>query len=147
MNTKYDNMQFNGLAEPSEIIAEQLQRLGIETADFDSGATIGTPGPPGLSPPTGDTSTIPTSVTQPLVYDGPADTKKTVGEMLQEYGIPTSAAALLSSAESAVIDIPRDLHEAKEDVWTILTKGDRLQGMGALLIVVAAIMALINLLR
>lgn len=144
METSYDEMPFNGLATSSEIIEAQMQRLGIETSDLAEPLATST------TPP-GDVSTLatqaPTQTQQPLVYDGPVDSKKTLGQMLQEYGIPTSAADLISSAESAVIDIPKELQEAKEPVWTILSKGDRLQGIGALLIVVAAIMALINLLR
>jgi len=143
MNTDTpEDLPFNGLATSSDIIDEQMKRLGLYPSDFDE-----TTAAPTVAPGASDPTTPTPQQQQALVYDGPADTKKTLGKMLEEYGIPTSASDLLSAAESAVIDIPRELGDAKEPVWTILTRDDRLMGMGALLIIVAGIMALISLLR
>ena len=147
----YDELPFNGLAAPSEIIDEQMRRLGILPSDFDFNDTMMSD--TSTNPATtasGATTDAPVPSTVPvrdIIYDGPADTKKTMGEMLEQYGVPTSAGTLLTAAESAIIDIPRELYDAKEPVWEILTKEERLQGIGALLIVVAVIIGVISLLR
>jgi hypothetical protein len=139
---EYESLPFNGLATSSDILREQTKRLGITEEELEM-----LPDVTDAKETTATDGTTQKPQQPQLVYDGPVDTKKTIGEMLSEYGFPESAAGLVSSAEDAIIGIPKDLGKAEEPVWTILTKDARLQGLGALAIIVAAIIGLINLLR
>ena len=146
--TEYERLPLNGLATTADIIEEQMRSYGVVLNDqntfdelTDAGTTTRdayweTTSPPDAttSPPAADT----------YVYDGPADTGTPFGTILASYGIPTSAASLITKAEEALIGIPDDIRKGDESIVQILTKDSRLQGIGAALIIVAVIIGMIQ---
>ena len=94
----------------------------------------------------GSTETSPPS-TGKKVFDGPEDKGASFGAILTSYGLPTTFGELLSDAEEAFVGILYDLnhiHESRSSVYDILSKNNRLRGLGALFIVIAMVGMLLN---
>lgn len=153
--TEYERLPLNGLATTADIIEEQMRSYGVVLNDqntfdelTDDGTTTRDAYWETTSPPDATTS-APTATPSPpaadaYVYDGPADTGTPFGTILASYGIPTSAASLITKAEEALIGIPDDIRKGDESIVQILTKDSRLQGIGAALIIVAVIIGMIQ---
>lgn len=81
-------------------------------------------------------------------YDGPPETKRTLGTVLTSYGLPKTFGELLSDAEEAFTGIVYDLnhiHENRLSIYDILVKNNRLRGLGAIFVVTAIIGILLNI--
>lgn len=86
---------------------------------------------------------------QPEYFDGPKWTGRTVKTVAETYGLPTSIQQTIDDAQDAVLGITRDLtksHETKTSLYEIITKDNRLRGIGALLIIAAVIGFIIKIL-
>ncbi|MGA1563845.1 MAG: hypothetical protein ACO35C_04410 [Pontimonas sp.] len=73
-------------------------------------------------------------------FDGPKRTGKTIGSVAEQYGLPTSFQQTIDDAQDAVLGITKDLvrsGETKTSVSEIITKDNRLRGIGMLLIITA----------
>lgn len=152
--TEYERLPLNGLATTADIIEEQMRAYGVVLNDQNTFDDLTDEGSTTrdtyweTSPPDATTS-APTAAPSPpdadaYVYDGPADTGTPFGTILASYGIPTSAASLITKAEEALIGIPDDIRKGDESIVQILTKDARLQGIGAALIIVAVIIGMIQ---
>jgi hypothetical protein len=172
-STEYDALPFNGLADSSMVIEEQMRLYGIEIPEDsdllggnnpnlgvnDSGKVETTTTPatitPGLTdgmdettrPPMSTASTAGATVggETSYVYDGPPDTGKTFGDVLSYYNIPTSLTQFVSLAEGVLVGVPEDIQKG-EPASKIFGSDARLQGFGALFILIGVLIAIINLL-
>lgn len=157
----------NGLATSTEILNEQYNILtGTETlrstdldADefraqpasvsrelFELKQTVGSIDPPGPSTALQQPATVDP---EPRYFDGPKQTGRTLGSIAQEYGLPTSVRQTFDDAEDAVLGVTRDLTQSKdtkESFYDIITKDNRLRGIGALLIIAAVVAFILKIL-
>jgi hypothetical protein len=157
----------NGLATSTEILNEQYNVLtGTETlrstdldADefraqpasvsrelFELKQTVGSIDPPGPSTALQQPATVDP---EPKYFDGPKQTGRTLGSIAQEYGLPTSVRQTVDDAEDAVLGVTRDLTQSKdtkESFYDIITKDNRLRGIGALLIIAAVVAFILKIL-
>lgn len=157
----------NGLATSTEILNEQYNVLtGRETlrstdldADefraqpasvsrelFELKQTVGSIDPPGPSTALQQPGTVDP---EPKYFDGPKQTGRTLGSIAQEYGLPTSVRQTVDDAEDAVLGVTRDLTQSKdtkESFYDIITKDNRLRGIGALLIIAAVVAFILKIL-
>lgn len=154
-STEYEHLPLNGLATTSDILEEQMRLYGITLDEDNAFQDIGettTPVPdqnssdePHALDSDGQSyNNVETTPAKRYVYDGPADTGKTFGDLLAHYGIPTSVSSLITKAEDAVIGIPEDIQKGDESILRILTKESRLQGIGAALVIVAVIVGILH---
>jgi hypothetical protein len=156
----------NGLATSTEILNEQYNVLtGTETlrstdldADefraqpasvsrelFELKQTVGSIDPPGPSTALQQSATVDSD---PKYFDGPKQTGRTIGSIAQEYGLPTSVRQSVDDAEDAVLGVTRDLtqKDTKESLYDIITKDNRLRGIGILLILAAVVAFILKIL-
>jgi hypothetical protein len=77
------------------------------------------------------------------VYSGPSRTNKSLGNVLETYGMPRTFGELLTDAEEAFIGIISDLNKTGQgeqmSLAEIFTKHDRMRGLGALFIVISLV--------
>lgn len=86
---------------------------------------------------------------EPQYFNGPKRTGKTIGSVAENYGLPTSIQQTIDDAQDAVLGITGDLVRARENktsVYEIITKDNRLRGIGSLLILVAIVGFLVKIL-
>jgi hypothetical protein len=147
--SEYEDLPLNGLATTADILEQQMRVYGI-TLDDDNAFSDIREEPTAAStavPTESDGSTTPTPTVVPVkryVYDGPVDTGKSFGDILAQYGIPTSVSKLITNAEDAFVGIPEDIQKGEEPIYTILTKDARLQGIGAALVIIAVVVGVIQ---
>lgn len=161
----YMDQPLNGLATSTEILNEQYNVLtGRETlrstdldADefraqpasvsrelFELKQTVGS-----VDPPSTALQQPATMEPEPKYFDGPKQTGRTLGTIAQEYGLPTSIRQTFDDAEDAVLGVTRDLtqtKDTKESFYDIITKDNRLRGIGALLIIAAVVAFILKIL-
>jgi len=73
-------------------------------------------------------------------FDGPRQTGKTMKDVANKWGLPTSVSESVADAEDVVLGIPRDLsvsRDKKTSLTDILTKDNRLRGIAIILICLA----------
>jgi hypothetical protein len=85
--------------------------------------------------PTAMTSTA-ALVDSTVKYDGPPKTGKTLGDLSIDLGLTGSFAELVDDMQEAVLGITADLtgKSDRKSVGDILSHGNRLRGLGALLV-------------
>ena len=162
--TDLTTQPFNGLATATEIMNRQYNILTgtntITSTDLDTDAfrvqpapiqqelgvsleqTVGTPG----ETPVDDTTSTPAD---PQYFDGPRQTGKTVKTVAEDYGLPTSIKQTIDDAQDAVLGITKDLTQSQHEkvsLYEVITKDNRLRGIGALLIILAVVAFFVKIL-
>lgn len=159
--TDLTTQPFNGLATATEIMNRQYNILTgtktITSTDLDTDSfrvqpapiqqelgvsleqTVGTPVASTPSPETSD----------PQYFDGPRQTGRTVGTVAEQYGLPTSVKQTIDDAQDAVLGITKDLTQSQNEkvsLYEVITKDNRLRGIGALLIILAVVAFFVKIL-
>lgn len=150
MASEYEDLPLNGLATTADILEQQMRVYGITLDDenaFEDITEDATAAPTTTPAESDGMATTPAPTVMPAkryVYDGPVDTGKSFGDILAQYGIPTSVSKLITNAEDAFVGIPEDIQKGEESIYKILTKDARLQGIGAALVIIAVIVGVIQ---
>lgn len=74
-------------------------------------------------------------------YDGPPRTGKELGDLMESVGLPPSVGTMFDDMQDAIMGIASDLsgnNAERTSLGDILTHDNRLRGLGALLVLVAA---------
>lgn len=151
-STELLNEQYSILTGPKTITSTDLdvdafkaQPVDVSTEMYEIQQTVGnSDNIDAISPSTPDVEN-----TTPEYYNGPRHTGKTIGSVAKEYGFPTSVQQTIDDAQDAVLGITKDLTqsgEKKESLYDILTKDNRLRGIGALLIITAVVAFIVKIL-
>lgn len=93
--------------------------------------------------PTETAAPTPTPTPAPKEYDGPTPTGKTLKDLAVDLGAPPSLSGLMDDMQEAVLGIIGDVvnpeKSGRRSLADILGYGNRLRGLGALLVLVAVI--------
>lgn len=78
-------------------------------------------------------------------YDGPAPTGKTLADLAKQLGAPESASSLIDEMQEAMFGIIGDLTSGNnKSAVALLSDGNRMRGLGAILVLVGVVGILIE---
>lgn len=148
LNEQYNVLTGNETLRSTDLDADEFraQPASVSREMFELKQTVGSFDPPGPSTALQQPSTMETG---PVYFDGPKKTGRTIGSIAHEYGLPTSVRQTFDDAEDAVFGVTRDLtqsKDSKESIYDIITKDNRLRGIGALLIIAAVVAFILKIL-
>jgi hypothetical protein len=148
LNEQYNVLTGNETLRSTDLDADEFraQPASVSRELFELKQTVGSIDPPGPSMALQQSAAVDS---EPKYFDGPKQTGRTLGSIAQEYGLPTSVRQTVDDAEDAVLGVTRDLTQStdtRESFYDIITKDNRLRGIGALLIIAAVVAFILKIL-
>lgn len=157
---------FNALATSSEILQEQrnlLEGRTITSTDLDINAFRALPASIGGNEaklyelqqtvgtePSKNQPSVQSKETAPQkYYDGPTPTGQTLTSVAKKYDLPTSLSESLSDAQDAILGVTADMTKTgdeRKSFFDIITQGNRLRGLGLIILCVAMLLSSITVL-